>query len=64
MPEIDGENEVFSQDFLAGSRSFTASRLWTVLAVQGWLSQLESGTAEGLGRGLGAGPSRLEAVAA
>jgi len=37
---------------------------WTVLAVQGWLSQLESGTAEGLGRGLGAGPSRLEAVTA
>jgi asparagine synthase (glutamine-hydrolysing) len=64
LPEIDGENEVFSQDFLASSRSFTASRLWTVLAVQGWLSQLESGTAEGLGRGLGAGPSRLEAVAA
>jgi asparagine synthase (glutamine-hydrolysing) len=49
LPAIEGENEVFSQDFLATSDSFTTSRLWTVLSVQGWLSQLESGAAEGLG---------------
>ena len=63
LPEIEGENEVFSAEFLATSRSFTTSRLWTVLAVQGWLGQLESGSAEGLGCGLDAEPSPLEAVA-
>jgi asparagine synthase (glutamine-hydrolysing) len=49
-PAIEDENEVFSQDFLARSRSFTAGRLWTVLSVQGWLGQLESGAPAGLGR--------------
>jgi asparagine synthase (glutamine-hydrolysing) len=64
LPEIQGENEVFSAEFLANSRSFTASRLWTVLAVQGWLGQLETGPVAGLGRGLDVRPRSLAAVVA
>ena len=63
LPAIAEEYEVFCPELLSRSRSFTASRLWTVLAVQGWLGQLKSGTAEGLGGGLGGVPARLEAVA-
>ncbi len=43
VPDAARAPTVFTPDYLAGVNAFQPSELWTVLTVNGWLSQLDAG---------------------